>query len=56
MRFSMTIKSKPNIYKEKKIVLNKTEIYTSKKMQYFRLDNAREYQLLVFYFDKKRII
>ena len=56
MRFPMTIKSKDGICEESKIVFNKIETYTGKKMQYFRSDNAGEYQLLVLYFDKKGII
>ena len=50
MRFPMTIKSKDGICEENKIVFNKIETYTSKKMQYFRSDDAGEYQLLVPYF------
>lgn len=52
----MTIKSKDGICEESKMVFNKIEIYMGKKMQYFRSDNAGEYQLLVPYFEKKRII
>lgn len=52
----MTIKSKNRICEESKIVFNKIEIYTSKKIQYFCLDDVGKYQLLVLYFDKKGII
>ena len=52
----MTIKSKDGICEESKIVFNKIETYTGKKMQYFRSKDAGEYQLLVPYFDKKIII
>lgn len=55
IRFFIIIKSKNNINKEKKIVFNKIEIYTRKRMQYFWLNNARKYQLLILYFNKKRI-
>ena len=43
MRFFMIIKSKDGICEESKIVFNKIETHTSKKMQYFRPDDAREY-------------
>lgn len=56
MRFSITIKSKNAICDKSKIFFNEIETYTGKKMQYFRLDNAKKYQLLVFYFEKKGII
>ncbi len=56
MRFSMTMKSKNAICDESKIFFNKIETYTGRKMQYFRSDNAGEYQLLVSYFEKKNII
>lgn len=56
MRFPMTIKSKDGICGESKIVFNKIETYTGKKMQYFWSDDAEKYQLLVPYFDEKRII
>ena len=56
IRFTMTIKSKNRICKESTMVFSKIETYTGKKMQYFRLDNAGEYQLLVPYFEKKCII
>lgn len=56
MKFPLTIKSKDAICQEKKIVFNKIETYTGKRMQYFWSDNAGEYHLLVPYFDKKKII
>lgn len=56
MRFSIIIKSKDAIFEESKIVFNKMETYTGKKMQYFRLDNVGDYQLLIPYFEEKSII
>ena len=56
MRFFMIIKSKDSIYEESKIVFNKNETYKGKRIQYFRLDDTKKYQLLVPYFDKKEII
>lgn len=52
----MIIKLKDAICEESKIVFNKIETYTGKKMQYFRSDDVGEYQLLVLYFNKKGII
>ena len=42
-RFSIIIKSKDGICEESKIVFNNIGTYMGKKMQYFRLDDAREY-------------
>ena len=55
MRFPMTVKSKDAICEESKIIFNKIETYTGKKMQYFRSDDAGEYQLLVPYFEEKAL-
>lgn len=43
----MTINSKNSIYEENKIVINKIEIYMSKKMQFFWLNDIEKYQLLI---------
>ena len=56
MRFPMTMKSKDAICDESKILFRKIETFTGRKMQYFRSDDAGEYQLLVPYFEEKGII
>lgn len=56
MRFPMIMKSKDAICNKSKIFFNKIETYTGRKMQYFCLDNAGEYQLLIPYFKEKNII
>lgn len=52
----MTIKSKDTIFEKSKIVFNKMEIYTSKKMKYSHPDNMRDDQLLISYSEEKSII
>lgn len=56
MRFSMTMQSKNIICDESKHFFRKIETLMGRKIQYFQSDNAREYQLLVLYFEKKNII
>ena len=56
MRFLIIVKSKNVICNKSKIVFNKIKIYTGMKIQYFWSNNAKKYQLLVSYFEKKDII
>lgn len=56
MKFLITIKSKDTIYNKSKNFFNKIKTYMGSKMQYFRLDDTGEYQLLVLYFEEKGII
>lgn len=49
----MTIKSKDEIYKKNKIVINKTKTYTGKKIQNFWSNDVRKHYLLVPYFEIK---
>lgn len=56
IKFPMTIKLKDKICEKNKKVFNKIETYTDKKMLYFRSNNTQKYQLLVSYFNEKKII
>lgn len=56
MKFTLTIKSKNVTCEKSRIIFNKIEIYKSKVILYFSLDNFKKYQQLIFYFVKKRII
>lgn len=56
MKFPIIIKSKDTICDKSKNFFNKIKTYMGSKIQYFWLDDARKYQLLVLYFEKKGII